>query len=211
MNGFSSLIFFCFFFGLIFTFNIQTIEAKKTSKASTKSTKKETSVKDDSAEKRLTVIAEKHQFFDVIPLSNSNFTRFVVDRPRNYQAILMFTALDPKFGCEVCNHVASTYREVAKEYNSQYNLTTIAEKERVVFFILDFEYARDIFAELQLQTVPRFYKIPLADATSKRMKIQDYEMDSKNLMQGLKPAVEYINQETGIEVTSYLFVIFFYY
>lgn len=177
-------------------------KASSSSSSSSGSSSKDEKEKDP-AKKRLQTIEEKLKLSPVLSLSDSNFTKFTTDRPRDYRAILMFTATDPKYGCSVCNRVKGTFEEVAKLYNSQYNFTELSPEDRLVFFRLEVDDARAIFGELRLETVPRLYALPPTTSKSPKIPMEKFEFDARAFMEGLKPALDQIHDTTKIKVNTY--------
>lgn len=166
--------------------------------SSTKSTTASSS--SSSPEKKFSTILEKLQDAPVLSLSDANFTKFVTDRPRDYYAVLMFTATNPRYQCSICGRVDSNFQEIATAYHSQYNLSTVPIEQRIVFFKLEVDNARGVFGDLALETVPRFYSLPPTTIKSPKSKISDLEIDAGVFIQGVSPAFTLLEAKTGVKI-----------
>ncbi|EME42574.1 hypothetical protein DOTSEDRAFT_155464 [Dothistroma septosporum NZE10] len=70
--------------------------------------------------------------------------------PRNYSAAVLLTAMDARFGCQLCNEFQPEWELLGKSW-------TKGDKEvasRLVFGTLDFMDGKGTFQSLQLQTAP---------------------------------------------------------
>lgn len=74
----------------------------------------------------------KHSQY-IIPLSDRNFSDYIIDLPREYNALLMFTALAPKYQCSICLSIKDTFSKVATYYANQYNFNTTSIDKKLVF------------------------------------------------------------------------------
>lgn len=136
----------------------------------------------------------------VIPLSDKNFTKFVTDRPRDYHAVLLFTATGKQYQCGVCVKTQGVYEEIAGLYNAQYDFNKTDIEKKVVFFKIEVDNARAIFTELQLETVPRLFFLPPAAVGAPKAQISKFEVDNHVLLEGTKRILQEINHITGVKV-----------
>jgi hypothetical protein len=187
---------------LLLVFLVAVFAAKK--KATPKSKSAASSSVDD-ANKRLEILADKLRVTPLISLTDGNYSKFVVDRPRDYRAILMFTATDPRYQCAICGKALGLFEDVAKLYNSQYNFTEAPISERVVFFRLEVDNARSVFGDLGLETVPKVYSLPAASASTPRSNIHQLEIDARPFMEGVSTAMSHVNENAGLNVRVSVF------
>jgi len=143
----------------------------------------------------------------ILYLGDGNFTKYVVDRPREYYAMLLFTATAPQYQCSVCVKTKGTYIEAATHYQNQYNFETTPTDKKMVFFVVEVDSARSVFNDMQLETVPRVYVLPPTQTKSPKMKIGDFEVESKVLLDGTKAVLNEIESISGIKVWLCLFII----
>lgn len=138
----------------------------------------------------------------LVELGDKNFSTFITDRPRDYYSVVFLTATDPQYQCAVCMRTKQNAIEVAKTYFMQYNLTNSSPDKRIVFFNLEAEVSRRTFAELQLDTIPRLYIIPPAGEKDPRSSISDHEKDNRPFIDGLRPALELLQEQTNVNVSQ---------
>lgn len=146
----------------------------------------------------------------VISLTDRNFTKFVTERPRDYHAILMFTATGPQYQCGVCVKSLGSYEEIADFYNRQYDFSKTAIEKKVVFFKIEVDNSRQIFNELQLETVPRLFFLPPVAMGAPKSQIQKFEVDNKVLLEGTRRILEEIHTITGVKVINCITLFFFF-
>ena len=91
----------------------------------------------------------------------------------------MFTALDAKYQCNICAMMQATFKDVAGYYQSQYNFANGPINERLAFFVVDVDRARNTFDDMQLQTVPRLYVLPPREVGASKLKMGDFEVDMR--------------------------------
>ncbi|OAA53027.1 oligosaccharyl transferase [Cordyceps fumosorosea ARSEF 2679] len=70
--------------------------------------------------------------------------------PRDYSAAVLLTALDPRFGCQLCREFQPEWDLLARSWLKGDK----AGEARLLFGSLDFEKGKDVFASLGLQTAP---------------------------------------------------------
>jgi thiol-disulfide isomerase/thioredoxin len=185
------------FLGLIVCSDAAT--KKKTSAASEKATDKATDAA-AASDKRIAAIMKAVYANPMVSLTDSNFTKFVTDRPRDYHAVLMFTATAPKYQCGVCVKSMETFGDIASFYHKQYAFNTTSKENRIAFFKIEVDDGRSIFNELQLETVPRLYFLPPVAVNSPKAKISNYEVDNKVLLEGTSRILDEIKTITGVKV-----------
>lgn len=151
-------------------------------------------------QKKLEQLRDKINKNGVVSLTDDTFSKFVTDRPREYNAVLMFTATDPMYKCGVCVRAKGVFEDLAKAYNLQYNFTTASIEERVVFFRVEVDDARQIFGSLQLETVPRFYALPPTTKDSPKLKLESLEIESRSFLEGLPTAIKFVSEVTKVKV-----------
>jgi hypothetical protein len=171
-----------------------------TKKKNSAASNKKVNVDEDGAKKRIKILEDKLKSTSMISLTDTNFTKFVVDRPRNYGALLMFTATEPKYQCSVCMKVKNNFEEVSKMYNAQYNFSDVKAEQKLVFFRLEVDSARNVFGELGLETVPRMYYLPPADVAAAKQSMEDLEIDSRPFMESISSALGHIEQFSKVQV-----------
>lgn len=75
--------------------------------------------------------------------------------PRNYTAVVLLTALEPRIGCQLCREFGPEYELLAKSWLAEH-----APTDGLIFGELDFANARTTFQKLQLTTAPVLYLFP---------------------------------------------------
>ena len=185
---------------LIILLIITLIESKKSSKSSSSSSSDVIK-----SQERINIISDKIKLYGpVLSLSESNFSRFIIDRPRDYYAALLFTAEAKKYQCSICHTNRIYYQDVAKYYyqdhSNDINSTIISN--RIVFFVVDVDSARSIFNEMNLESVPRYYVVPPRSIDSSKLKISDYEANVRGNggSDGSAAFIEEIKRLTGIHI-----------
>ena len=143
-----------------------------TSSSSSSSSKTSSNESPAAGEERRLELAAKLSQFPVLPLSDGNFSKYITSRPRDYWAILMFTALDPKYQCSICSMLYQTFKEVSILYQTQYSFLDDPAPKRLAFFMVDVDKARNKFDEMQLQTVPRLYVLPPREVGASKLKVK---------------------------------------
>lgn len=192
-------------FSWVFVALLVACEGKK--KPSTATKKAEKSVEPESNNKRVEAISKLLPSTPVIALTDYNFTKFVTERPRDYHAILMFTATGAKYQCGVCVKSLGSFEEIAAFYNRQYDFNSTSTENRIAFFKIEVDDGRNIFNELQLETVPRLFFLPPVATSAPKMKISKFEVDNKVLLEGTNRILEEINTLTGVKVCDPLLLL----
>jgi len=120
-----------------------------------------------------------------VALYDSNFTKYVKDRPRNYHAVVFLTASAKKYQCSVCKRAAKTYKEAARYYAESYSFAKADKATRIAFFILDVDTARNVFTSMNLETVPKLYVLPPTEVDAPKQSISDFEISADSTIEGL--------------------------
>jgi oligosaccharyltransferase complex subunit gamma len=154
----------------------------------------------NAGDERRKILVTKFLSQAIVPLTDSNFSKFITLRPRDYTAIIMFTALGAKYQCEICTRVLGTFTEVAVFYQNQYDFDTTEAKNRLAFFIMDVDTARSTFQDMQLETVPRFFILPPREEGSPKMKMGDYEFQVVKAIEGTGGIIGEIERLAGIKL-----------
>ena len=136
----------------------------------------------------------------VVYLGDGNFTKFVVERPREYFAFMLFTATAAQYQCSVCVKTKQTFIDAANHYSNQYEFDTTPADRRIVFFVLEVDSARSVFSDMQLETVPRVYMLPPTTSKTPKSKISDFEVESRILLEGTASILGEVRSLTGVEV-----------
>ncbi|KFH46838.1 Magnesium transporter protein-like protein [Hapsidospora chrysogenum ATCC 11550] len=106
--------------------------------------------------------AERFQDFHTkskssVPLKLSETTyKSLTSTPRDYSAAVLLTALEARFGCQLCQEFQPQYDVLSKSWAKG----DPAGDSRLLFSTLDFVDGRDIFVSLGLQTAPVLLLFP---------------------------------------------------
>ena len=130
-------------------------------------------------EERHRTLSSKFLTQNVVSLTDSNHSKYINSRPRDYTAVVMYTALSKNHQCDVCRSLQPLFNDVAAFYNAQYNFNTSVPKERLAFFIVDADSAGRTFDEMRLETVPKFYVYPNKTLSTPKLKQEFLEMSNR--------------------------------
>ncbi|XP_064136009.1 magnesium transporter protein 1-like [Loxodonta africana] len=104
------------------------------------------------------VLAEKvSQLMDwtkknrVIRMNDTMFYHFVLEPPRNYSMIVMFTALHELRQCVMCKHAAEEFHILANSWQHSSKFTN-----RIFFAMVDYDQSPEVFRTIQVVSVPNF-------------------------------------------------------
>lgn len=86
----------------------------------------------------------------VIKMNDATFSHFVLETPRNYSVIVMFTTLQFS-SCVICQPAAEEFQILANSWQF-----SNAFGNKVFFAMVDFEESPEIFKMLQLMSIPCF-------------------------------------------------------
>ncbi|KAM9688673.1 dolichyl-diphosphooligosaccharide--protein glycosyltransferase subunit MAGT1-like [Trichechus inunguis] len=103
-----------------------------------------------------TVLAEKvSQLMDwtkknrVIRMSDTTFYHFVLEPPRNYSMIVMFTALHELRQCIMCKRAAEEFQILANSWQQSSTFTN-----KIFFAMVDYDQSPEVFRMIQVVSVP---------------------------------------------------------
>jgi oligosaccharyltransferase complex subunit gamma len=161
-------------------------------------------------------IARLNEVIEKLPytyLTDKNFSRYIVDRPRDYHAVVMFTATSPEYQCNVCILARDGFLEGVTAYTDQNDISHNIEEtysddtdrleaasKRLAFFILEAKNSRKIFNDMGLESVPRVYALPPTTSSSPKMRMQDFEINIKDIVTGPKVFLQAVSNITGVQI-----------
>jgi len=155
---------------------------------------------------------------DLLPytyISDKNFTRYIVDRPRDYHAVIMFTATAKQYQCSVCHMALKGFVEGAKAYHDGADFMAGADaafadstarleaaSKRVAFFVLEVDQARSVFDDMGLESVPRIYALPPTQEGSPKMRMQDFDIPVQVMVNGAQSFLKAVSEKTGVSMEA---------
>lgn len=142
------------------------------------------------------VLVTKLRTHNVIPLSDANYSKYSSSPSQDYNAIIMFTAAGPQYGCDICARAAIYLSEVAGHYKNQIDFNTSTPKDRLVFFVADIDNNRGLFQKMKIEHVPRFYLFKLPTDGKKPVPV---EIEGNRVSDGLS-LIKTVNELIGIKV-----------
>lgn len=152
-------------------------------------------------EKRFKEILMKEKESNILTLVDKNFTKYIADRPRVYNVIVMFTALHERYKCAICTQALTLYKEAALYYRSQYTLNSTSPENRLVFTLIDVDSGRSTFGKVGIETIPRTFVLPTRDIGSSKQKLSEFEIDSSKVMEeGIQGLLDEIKLLSKIEI-----------
>ena len=163
---------------------------RRKSSSSTKSSASSTAPNGDDVGK---LLLTKMRSLNIIPLTDSNFSKFTSQKSRDYSAIVMFT--DFKVDHEACVKSSVIFSEVAENYRNQFDFNTSSKLERLAFFIVDLHSGMRIFQGMGLEYIPRFFIYPVESAH-----LAPVEVALQKVLDGLPTFTTAITEMTGIKV-----------
>lgn len=104
----------------------------------------------------------------VVQLNAAKYMTYVKSKPRNYSMIVMFTALDPRRKCSVCQEANDEFSILANSYRFSPSYSN-----QLFFGVVDFDSAQEIFTSLGLNSAPAFIHFP---AKGKRKSVDTYDI-----------------------------------
>lgn len=190
-----TLVLFLYFSVLLLGKNVEAARKKSSSSSSSSSSAEQES------SNRLNTLAARFQKSPLpISLTDKNFTKFIKDRPREYTAIIMFTALGQKYQCSICHRSNAVFSEVSSFYHDQYNFNTSSPNQRLAFFTVDIDGSRETFNDMSLESVPRFYALPPRNVDSPMLRIGEFELNVRAAIDGAGPFLEELNKAAGVNI-----------
>ncbi|KAF8422666.1 hypothetical protein EV426DRAFT_161850 [Tirmania nivea] len=105
---------------------------------------------------RLTALATNSARSGPGPLALTDKTfEDLTSGPRNYTALVLLTALDPRFGCHLCKEFQPEFELLAKSWLRKHK-----DSNGFFFANLDFSHGRHTFQKLGLTSAPVLYLFP---------------------------------------------------
>ncbi|KAK2867863.1 hypothetical protein FQN49_003392 [Arthroderma sp. PD_2] len=95
--------------------------------------------------------------------------------PRDYHTLVLLTAMDPRFGCDICKMFQPEWDLLSRTWNKA-NLG----ESKLVLGTLDFIDGRSIFQQLQLQTAPILLLFPPTTGPGSQGKSKPIRYDFTN-------------------------------
>lgn len=108
-----------------------------------------------SAEERFTAFHTKSLSSTPVKLRDNTY-RELTGAPRDYTAAVLLTAMDARFGCQLCREFQPEWDLLSRSWTNGDK----AGESRLVFGTLDFSDGRDVFMSLGLQTAPILLLFP---------------------------------------------------
>jgi hypothetical protein len=123
-------------------------------------------------------------------LSDGNFTKYMIERPRLFQSLLLFTATHSKFKCSACKSASELLLKTYSYYTDAHHLTDLVvnfnsssaktdggefgegsggrkKYHDVLFvFVVDIDSSRDAFSLFGVDAVPKAFLLPPSTASS---------------------------------------------
>ena len=108
-----------------------------------------------STEERFKTYHTKSLSSTPVKLGDSTY-RELTSAPRDYTVAVLLTAMDARFGCQLCREFQPEWDLLSRSWISGDK----AGESRLVFGTLDFADGRDVFMSLGLQTAPVLFLFP---------------------------------------------------
>lgn len=108
-------------------------------------------------------------FFDlalrrpVVKLNFERFRKFVSTKQRDYDVIVMMTALNPGRSCSICRAANEEYAVAAQSYRLSPNFET----KKLFFAMVDYDDGSDVFKSLSINSAPGFLFFGAKDNSQK--------------------------------------------
>jgi len=90
----------------------------------------------------------------VVPLTDKLYDEITL-APRNYTAVVLLTALDARYGCQLCKEFQPEFELTAKSWAAKHR-----GNDGLFFSVLDFNVGKNTFSKLGLTTAPIMYLFP---------------------------------------------------
>ncbi|KAK6359796.1 oligosaccharyl transferase subunit ost3/OST6 [Orbilia brochopaga] len=115
----------------------------------------------------LSVAQKTHKYHTLVELSSSgkgpkgtivltdNNYNDLTNAPRNYSAVVLFTAMDQRFGCTLCRDFQPEFDLIGSSWNKQH-----PNQDGLFFGVLDFSNGKQTFQRLQMSTAPIMMLFP---------------------------------------------------
>ncbi|CAK7271420.1 oligosaccharyl transferase subunit ost3/OST6 [Sporothrix epigloea] len=85
-----------------------------------------------------------------VKIEDRGFQSLVAGSPRDYSSLILLTAMDPRYGCQLCREFQPEFDLLARSWTKGDK----AGESRVIFATIDFTDGRETFQSLGLQTAP---------------------------------------------------------
>ncbi|ELW65985.1 Magnesium transporter protein 1 [Tupaia chinensis] len=126
----------------------------------------------------------------VIRMSDAVFYHFLLETPRNYSAIVMFTALHKFRSCVICKYAAEEFHILADSCQRPGAFTN-----KVFFALVDYDENPEAFHMFQVMTVPRFFHFP---AKGKLAPHDIYPLEESNMV--AEQMAKWVAERTEIKI-----------
>lgn len=125
----------------------------------------------------------------VIKFNGNKYSEFVKNGPRNYSIVVMFTALSPSRGCQICSVTSQEFHTLANSYVFFNNRD---QANNLFFAMVDFDEGPDVFQALKLNTAPVIRHFPAKGKPKKAdtMDIQRVGFDANAMAKWVGDRVE---------------------
>ncbi|OUM54233.1 hypothetical protein BVG19_g3592 [[Candida] boidinii] len=118
--------------------------------------------------KKLSLQSENYVIY-----SNDNIAESILNGPKDFNLVVLYTASDDKFACHMCKFFQPVFESVAKFWNINY-----PENDDTFFVIIDFPLNPKLFSKLKMTNVPHCWLYPKSMVIYKGLKYED--QDDKN-------------------------------
>ncbi|CAK7267218.1 oligosaccharyl transferase subunit ost3/OST6 [Sporothrix epigloea] len=85
-----------------------------------------------------------------VKIMDSGYQKLVSGSPRDYSSLILLTAMDARYGCQLCREFQPEFDLLARSWTKGDK----AGDSRIVFATIDFNDGRETFTSLGLQTAP---------------------------------------------------------
>ena len=140
----------------------------------------------------------KFQVKGAIWLTDNNFTKFVSMESREYNALVMITTTDSKYGCSICHKGINTLSEVGLQYASQYSLQSDNLKERLAFFIMDIDSSAKTSQQLRIGYVPTILLFTVDEVRGPRL--EGLEINYEQALDSAQDFIAILNELLELKV-----------
>jgi hypothetical protein len=119
-------------------------------------------------------------------------------KSRNYNALVMMTAIDSKYQCDICHRGLQIFSQVGSQYASQYSLQSDILNERLAFFVMDVDSSRKMFQQMHVEFVPQFFLFPVDELNGPR--VETIQINQEQALAGTKALIAGLNEILGLKV-----------
>ncbi|OWB62576.1 hypothetical protein B5S29_g3510 [[Candida] boidinii] len=118
--------------------------------------------------KKLSLQSENYVIY-----STDNNIDSILNGPKDFNLVVLYTASDDKFACHMCKFFQPVFESVAKFWNINY-----PKNDDTFFVIIDFPLNAKLFSKLKMTNVPHCWLYPKSMTIYKGLKYED--QDNKN-------------------------------